>query len=1140
MPPPGVPFIGTSFSLESIEYSPNYTITLKFTQDPLRSDPAGVNDCTNPFNYTLHGPHAASVSRVNTTSDPQVLRITTTVPLEKGGWVLVIADNVTSDTGSALVAPKSLVFDSSLELTVAAELNPRADDGSYDILRKHFSGAFKGAGWDALLMGIAAGDEICRENIFNIFDQLFVSTADGKYLDRRGADRDIARPQLVGMTDDAYRNYIIKSTNGKVTLESIWEMLEVFYGKDSTHGWAKSVGAAPFALQDGDTLTFLVDEEQEVLVTFNAGDFDNIAAATAEEVAAVVTRACNQVSAPAHAVSYLDPDTNTWRVKIYSETLGMKSVIRVLGGRAQNLLQFSTEVEIYTSSVTYPYTLNFNKDTEGHVILYSWDSVAIFDDLRPGDYANMYLASTSALDFNGVMQVTETYSTVVGPWIYRFVVFDTKSDLLVPGAYDQVSESELMFFRPTRNDIYNSSYRTIQAAQHARSNFDIIIPATTEIVNRVEGTGAYGQAGISFTSAASGENQAITFSTSQPVSQGDWVIIDGAECSTSMAGITGDIDPPSSMGIGQIGTSPIVQWQKTTIGYSLPNSIALMVGGNYVEQAFGSSPTYINENVNPDSSLELWDDVNYGSNQVASGAVTPMSSPVPGYGVVCGGSVAGVVSPDIYISGGLITAPMPVEKIYHSCVAKQDGTVVIGCGQDNTAIIRDSVHLLTINVASIVDSTVDLLGNLNMGRWGYGMVELDDGSILFCGGFCDDPSLPYLNTCEILTMGGVATYTGPMNSVRLLGYAIKLESGDVLMIGGYGWRAGGTPAFDNLNDCEIWDHNTGKWRLLSNHPKYSLGACKAVLMDDGNVLTVGQGGYAQILDVNTWKWHVIPGRLCTGTALTSCDLLKTDGVTPTFYCVANTVDDGVPSDSIYWLTGDKLSNGVGAINGLQQVSATVPGSFRVSLEKEGYFNPDSDVTVTLVAAQTGTIAGPYLVDNTGVAICEANSTTTSDIWAGSRHSLLELTSGVDFPEDGGWIVFGFGTAKQTGPVYYSGKRSVNELFIDGTFEFGYDLASGTAVMLLDGKGPWVPPSPLIGLLHITPSSAGRLECANAIINGLAAGIDLTIRISYPNGVGLGNYGQPVNGVTKLSDVVYVWGSDDPDAEIAAARLVLNE
>lgn len=144
MPPPGVPFIGTSFSLESIEYSPNYTITLKFTQDPLRSDPAGVNDCTNPFNYTLHGPHAASVSRVNTTSDPQVLRITTTVPLEKGGWVLVIADNVTSDTGSALVAPKSLVFDSSLELTVAAELNPRADDGSYDILRKHFFGSLQG------------------------------------------------------------------------------------------------------------------------------------------------------------------------------------------------------------------------------------------------------------------------------------------------------------------------------------------------------------------------------------------------------------------------------------------------------------------------------------------------------------------------------------------------------------------------------------------------------------------------------------------------------------------------------------------------------------------------------------------------------------------------------------------------------------------------------------------------------------------------------------------------------------------------------------------------------------------------------------------------------------------------------------
>ncbi len=94
-----------------------------------------------------------------------------------------------------------------------------------------------------------------------------------------------------------------------------------------------TTGAAEtYTLSDGWTLTVEVDGGAPQVVTFNTGDFDDIAAATADKVAAVISGDV----AGATAVR------NSNRVTLRSDTVGDTSSIEVTGGTAVSALAFPT------------------------------------------------------------------------------------------------------------------------------------------------------------------------------------------------------------------------------------------------------------------------------------------------------------------------------------------------------------------------------------------------------------------------------------------------------------------------------------------------------------------------------------------------------------------------------------------------------------------------------------------------------------------------------------------------------------------------------------------------------------------------------------------------------------------------------
>ena len=133
-------------------------------------------------------------------------------------------------------------------------------------------------------------------------------------------------------------------------------------------------------------------------------------------------------------------------------------------------------------------------------------------------------------------------------------------------------------------------------------------------------------------------------------------------------------------------------------------------------------------------------------------------------------------------------------------------------------------------------------------------------------------------------------------------------------------------------------------------------------------------------------------------------------------------------------------------------------------------------------------------------------------------------------------MFAFGYKNQVAPVKYFGRLSSTRLSLDYSFKFPVTVPSGSNVTLLSQKGPWVPENPQdVGSFYITASPAGRVAAEAAIDASVAAGVVVKTTITYPGDRGLGGEGLPASGTNKLSDKVVVWGGDNVDAEVAAAR-----
>ena len=209
----------------------------------------------------------------------------------------------------------------------------------YKRLRGYLSPAFAGPNTTAILTALASSVAVPLVDLLEqINDQLYICTASGTYLDDKLAEYGVSRPPVIGLSDELFRELGIAVINRKQIRSLILDILSIIFGQNTTNANVNTTRYEPYFLQDNEQLLIAFDGGSPITVTFTAGQFTNINAALAEEVADAITKSLRAQGKKGSA--YVTNDGVGNLVTVQSDTQGPSSQVEILGGRAQNALQF--------------------------------------------------------------------------------------------------------------------------------------------------------------------------------------------------------------------------------------------------------------------------------------------------------------------------------------------------------------------------------------------------------------------------------------------------------------------------------------------------------------------------------------------------------------------------------------------------------------------------------------------------------------------------------------------------------------------------------------------------------------------------------------------------------------------------------
>jgi hypothetical protein len=279
----------------------------------------------------------------------------------------------------------------------------------------------------------------------------------------------------------------------------------------------------------------------------------------------------------------------------------------------------------------------------------------------------------------------------------------------------------------------------------------------------------------------------VTWATSNPTAVG----ITSSGLASALTGGTSTITA-SSGAISGAG-SLTVETNSATLNTSryqhsatLLNNGAVLVAGGITCPSSGSC-TYLN-------SAELYTP-NTGTFAITGGMATARSAPAVllgsgkvliagGFSCDSNGNCTSLRSAEIYdpASGTFSGAGnMTINRDSHTMTLLNSGRVLIAGGQNCTSATSCSA----LNSAEIYDpvaGTFTATGSLNAARFNASVIALNSGQVLIAGGF---NGMSYPAAAEIYDpVGGAFTIVGNLNTPRALATATMLESGNVMIAGG--------------------------------------------------------------------------------------------------------------------------------------------------------------------------------------------------------------------------------------------------------------------------------------------------------------------------------------------------------------------
>lgn len=367
-------------------------------------------------------------------------------------------------------------------------------------LRQYLNPSIKGKNTDSILDAVAPGLASLVNNIEAVTDQLYLVSASGKYLDQRLSERNVVRPEQIGISDEIAKEIGIEVSNRKQVRSLINKLLEIMYGVDFTRATSKSNQLEPYFLENGDSIILEFDNQDSLEIPLSSDQFSNINFATAQEVADAITKGIRKLGGSGAALA--KDDGVGGYIQLISEANGPASSIRVLGGKAQNKIQFDS-IRPTTGSTTTQWTLT---QVAGGSIRATWSGgpTPSIGKVRKDDYVNIYGTS-----FNTNNRGTFTITKVKGGLVNdAYVEFNNPNGF--PETKLQGTTDAILFFNPVRTVltsklIYATTYQT------EAKLLEVFIPATTKVVRR----GRKGSAHIVDSGSSGGDYGPYIFDTSK-------------------------------------------------------------------------------------------------------------------------------------------------------------------------------------------------------------------------------------------------------------------------------------------------------------------------------------------------------------------------------------------------------------------------------------------------------------------------------------------------------------------------------------------------------------------------------------------------------------------------------------------------
>lgn len=182
----------------------------------------------------------------------------------------------------------------------------------------------------ALLEVFSEKDDEIISNLKATKAQIFVKTAEGKYLDRLGNNRGVARPTELGLLDEDHRKLIpVMSFQPKQIRKIFYDLMDVFWGPLFSRANVTSNNVAPFAVSVGEDIKIKVNGKEEQVIKILSGDLAVNGTATSEEMVAILEKIEGITASIIE-----DTVTGDERINVRSDAPGPGGSIEFTGGTA--------------------------------------------------------------------------------------------------------------------------------------------------------------------------------------------------------------------------------------------------------------------------------------------------------------------------------------------------------------------------------------------------------------------------------------------------------------------------------------------------------------------------------------------------------------------------------------------------------------------------------------------------------------------------------------------------------------------------------------------------------------------------------------------------------------------------------------